>query len=111
MSRYFVNRRKQRRDKIKNALATTLCVVTMMAATIGALNYTAQQDYYYYVDNGHGGYEQLVDRSCEVVEINGDEITVVTNSGELYAFYGDGYKVGTTIICTFTMADEIIDAQ
>lgn len=112
MSRYYVNRRQQRREELKReALSIVAFVLLIMASTVCVLRYTSDKDRYYYVDNGYGGYEQVIERPCEVVEINGDEITVVTRNGELFAFYGEDFKVGETILCTFTMANEIIDAQ
>ena len=46
-------------------------------------------------------------KRCKIVEINGDTVTV-EHKGELYAFYGDGYVVGKTIICKFTKDMELV---
>lgn len=112
MSKYYVNRRKQKREEFMQELCSVfLCTIMVVLSVVCFLRYTANKDHYYYVDNGYGGYEQVVDRPCYVTEIEGDLVTVETKDGELFAFYGDDYNVGETIICTFDMMDRIIDAR
>lgn len=105
-------------NKKRNSLwseigAGVLFFLILAVGTSVAIQSYANKDQYYYVDNGSGtGYVQLVDRPCIITEIEGDLVTVETlNGGELYAFYGDDYEVGSEIICTFTMANEIIEAK
>lgn len=56
--------------------------------------------------NGHW-YVYVTERICEVTEISGDIVTVEYD-GQLYAFFGYGYKVGQKIVCQFTDDWEIV---
>lgn len=51
----------------------------------------------------------VTERVCTVTEIKNNLITVECK-GNLYSFYGNGYKVGTEIVCLFTDNWEIVDA-
>ena len=53
--------------------------------------------------------ETTFDYACIVIETTEDIVTVEYN-GNLYDFYGDGFKVGNVVMCTFTDNMEIIDA-
>ena len=110
---YYTNRRKaKRKEFLKDLVAMVLFVIIMGGVTVGLLKHNTSKDEYYYTSNGKGSYVQLVDRPCIVTEVDGVRVTVETiNGGELYDFYGDGYKVGAEIICTFTMTDELIKAE
>lgn len=50
------------------------------------------------------------DVECIIREVVGDTITVEHN-GNLYNFYGYGYKAGQKVICTFTEDMKVIDAS
>ena len=54
--------------------------------------------------------EVTADFECIIREVVGDTITVEYNDN-LYSFFGDGYKAGQKVICTFTDAMEIINAS
>jgi hypothetical protein len=103
-----------RENKRKNIIATVVCTTTLAALFMLLLYTKANQDYTYAIasDNYNGvHYEYVTDRVCTVTEINGDLVTVETKNGNLYKFYGDGYEVDDTIICTFNSANEIINAE
>ena len=108
----YKNRRNVIKEIVKGFLETIACCVILGAIMLVILHLGTSQDDYYYTSDGNGSYIELVDRPCVVTEINGDYITVETvNDGELYTFYGTGYKIGTEIICTFTMTDELIKTK
>ena len=111
----IANRNYRRRQReIKRRKALSCCAITVGIISVIMLLGSKPADYTYAVasENNPGyAYEYVTDRVCTVTEINGNIITVETRDGNLYEFYGNGYKVGTEIICTFNSADELINTK
>lgn len=87
-------------------------VLAMWITVIVVCATRVPNDHYYYISDGHGGWTEMVDRPCVVRSIGSDGVIVETRNGnELYAFDGDGFRVGEKIVCTFNMSDELIDVR
>ena len=100
--------------KRKNIISGVVCTTTLAALFMLLLYSKANADYTYTIasENNSGiHYEYVTDRVCTVTEISDDIVTVETRNGNLYEFYGDGYEVNDTVVCTFNSANEIIDAE
>lgn len=103
-----------RETKRKNIISGVVCITTLVALFILLLYSKANADYTYAVaSNNNSGYayEYVTDRVCTVTEISGDIITVETRNGNQYEFYGNGYEINETIVCTFNSADELIATE
>jgi hypothetical protein len=107
--------RQDRIELIKNivglalALLFTVVVLCIYASTTDASNtYTVADETR--TDGLH--YSYRTDAYCEVVAITVDMIEVEYEDN-IYSFYVDGvdFKVGDTIICTFTENWEVIDYE
>ena len=99
---------------IKELTETVALTIIICAIFTLPLLASAKQDMTYTIasENCNGvHYEYVIDRVCTVTEIDGELITVETRNGNIYEFYGDGYKVNDTVICTFNSANEIINAE
>ena len=49
--------------------------------------------------------------TATVDRVNGDTVTVVTDKGSTWAFYGDGFKRGDRVVCTVAKGNRIVDAR
>lgn len=49
--------------------------------------------------------------TATVNRVNGDTVTVVTDKGSTWAFYGDGFKRGDRVVCTVAKGNRIVDAH
>lgn len=85
--------------KIINTMARLIIVIAVIFA-IGKMEYSIEHHY--------------TRKNCEVVKINGYEVTVEDNMGRLWAFDGEGYAVGDRVNAkmydnmTDTIKDDVI---
>lgn len=49
--------------------------------------------------------------TATVNRVNGDTVTVVTDKGSTWAFYGDGFRKGDRVVCTVAKGNRIVDAH
>jgi len=49
--------------------------------------------------------------TATVNRVNGDTVTVVTDNGSTWAFYGDGFRKGDRVVCTVAKGNRIVDAR
>lgn len=49
--------------------------------------------------------------TATVNHVNGDTVTVVTDKGSTWAFYGDGFRKGDRVVCTVAKGNRIVDAH
>lgn len=106
--------REEQREKRIDTILTILSVIVVCIIFAVSIYANLTKDYVYAVakENSFGNhYEYVTDRVCTVTEINGDLITVETRNGDLYEFYGDGFEIDETIVCTFNSANELINAE
>jgi len=88
---------------MSNIIIAVMFLFIVVLCGAGIVSASATESRYAIASESNNGlhYEYVTERTCEVTEINGDLVTV-NYKGELYSFYGDGYEVGTEIICKFT---------
>lgn len=105
--------RRCRKAKIRKMVKRFLITGIAISGTIAALLFMAAQSEPRYAiasERGEIHYEYVTERKCEVTNVSGKKVTVAYK-GNLYAFYGEGYKVGDKLICKFTDSMEIVDTE
>ena len=107
-------RNRENYEEIRaNIIVAAMCLAIIFMLVF-AIKLYLERDYTYAIpcENGNGiHYEYVTDKVCTVTEINDNLITVETREGNLYEFYGTGYKVNDKIICVFNKSNEIIDTK
>lgn len=84
---------------MKKFLVATL-IMAMFISFVGFIGYTEHR---------------YTKENCVVVEIEGDEITVVDRLGQGWTFYGEGFQKGEKVnlmmfdSCTGTNTDDVIE--
>lgn len=48
-----------------------------------------------------GRYENAFETTAQVINIEGDEVTIVDSTENIFTFYGDGYEVGQNLVVSF----------
>lgn len=87
-----------------------LCII-WLGVTLAIVGTQKPEDHYYYIEDC-GEWTEVVDRPCIVTEVCDGTVVVETRTdGELYEFYGDGFRVNERIMCTFTLDGELISAR
>lgn len=81
-------------------IAMALCVLAIVLI-IFVKAFTTERRYAVPYDNGAYHYTYVTERICTVTETTNNLITV-DYKGNLYSFYGNGYKAGEKIVCQFT---------
>ena len=90
--------------------AIMICIVWVVSIITAVAVYEPEDHYYYIEDCGE--WTEVVDRPCVVTEVCDGTVVVETRTdGELYEFYGDGFRVNERIMCTFTLDGELISAR
>ena len=107
-------RYSKRCRKMKIQRMVKRCAFTGIAisGTIAALLFMAAQSEPRYAiasERGEMHYEYVTERKCEVINVS--NVITVEYKGNLYSFYGNGYKIGDEVICKFTDNMEIVDAE
>ena len=105
--------RRCRKAKIRKMVKRFVITGIAISGTIAALLFmAAQSEPRYAIASEHGEmhYEYVTERKCDVVDVSGTVVTV-NYKGNLYSFFGDGYRVGDELICKFTDDYRIVDAE
>ena len=105
--------RRCRKAKIRKMVKRFVITGIAISGTIAALLFMAAQSEPRYAiasENGEMHYEYVTERKCDVVDVSGTVVTV-NYKGNLYSFFGDGYRVGDELICKFTDDYRIVDAE
>lgn len=105
--------RRCRKAKIRKMVKRFLITGIAISGTIAALLFMAAQSEPRYAiasERGEMHYEYVTERKCDVVDVSGTVVTV-NYKGNLYSFFGDGYRVGDELICKFTDDYRIVDAE
>ena len=93
-------KRARRKEVIKELVISTICIIGLVLFLNAFIDY-ANESY-------AGTTENTSTEVCTVTEINEDLVTV-HHKGSFYSFYGNGYKVGDSIVCQFTSEMEIVN--
>lgn len=102
-----------RKMKIHRMVRRFIFAGIAISGTIATLLFMASHSEPRYAiasERGEIHYEYVTERKCDVVDVFGQKVTV-SYKGNLYAFYGDGYRVGDELICKFTDDYRIVDAE
>lgn len=105
--------RRCRKAKIRKMVKRFLITGIAISGTIAALLFMAAQSEPRYAiasEQGKIHYQYVTERKCNVVDVSSQKVTVAYK-GNLYAFYGEGYKAGDKLICKFTDDFRIVDAE
>ena len=105
--------RRCRKAKIRKMVKRFVITGIAISGTIAALLFMAAQSEPRYAiasERGEMHYEYVTERKCEVTNVSGKKVTVAYK-GNLYSFFGDGYRVGDELICKFTDDYRIVDAE
>ena len=105
--------RRCHKAKIRKMVKRFLITGIAISGTIAALLFMAAQSEPRYAiasERGEMHYEYVTERKCEVTNVSGKKVTVAYK-GNLYSFFGDGYRVGDELICKFTDDYRIVDAE
>lgn len=105
--------RRCRKAKIRKMVKRFLITGIAISGTVTTLLFmAAQSEPRYAIASEHGAmhYEYVTERKCDVVDVSGTVVTV-NYKGNLYSFFGDGYRVGDKLICKFTDDFRIVDAE
>ena len=118
LDRQIRREQREREDRIKlikNIIGLSICIIfTVVILCIYTSTTDASSTYTVADPSRTDGlhYSYRTDAYCEVVAITVDMVEVEYD-GNIYSFYVDGvdFKVGDTIICTFTENWEVIDYE
>ena len=88
-----------------------ICIIWVVSI-ITVIAVYEPEDHWYYMQDECGSWVEVVDRPCIVTEVCDGIIVVETRTtGEVFEFYGDGFRVNERIWCTFTVKGELIFAR
>ena len=94
-------KRERRREVLKELIISSICIITLVFMLNAFINYA---------NKSYANTSDTSTKACIVTEVSENLITV-SNNGNYYSFYGNGYEVGDMVVCQFTseMEMEIID--